>query len=50
MKQFIAEDSFWNLFPQAVIGVVVAEGMKPASEVPQEDAATRLRACSIAPI
>ena len=38
MKQFIAEDSFWNLFPQAVIGVVVAEGMKPASEVPQEDA------------
>ena len=23
MKSFIAEDSFWELFPQAAVGVVV---------------------------
>ncbi|OUP08441.1 B3/4 domain-containing protein [Collinsella sp. An2] len=39
MKKFVAEDSFWQLFPQAAIGIVVAEGMKPASEVPAEDSA-----------
>ena len=39
MKQFITEDSFWQLFPDAAIGIVVAEGMKPADEVPAEDAA-----------
>ena len=38
MKRFVTEDSFWQLFPSAAIGIVVAEGMKPASEVPQEDA------------
>lgn len=37
MKSFIAEDSFWELFPQAAIGVVVVEGMKPAAQIPQED-------------
>ena len=25
MKSFIAEDSFWELFPQAAVGVVVVE-------------------------
>lgn len=39
MKQFITEDSFWQLFPDAAIGIVVAEGMKPADEVSAEDAA-----------
>ena len=39
MKQFVSEDSFWQLFPDAAIGIVVAEGMKPADEVPAEDAA-----------
>ena len=39
MKKFVTEESFWNLFPQAAIGIVVAEGMKAASEVPAEDAA-----------
>lgn len=39
MKRFVTEDSFWQLFPQAAIGIVVAEGMKPASEVPAEDSA-----------
>lgn len=39
MKQFVTEDSFWQLFPDAAIGIVVAEGMKPADEVPAEDAA-----------
>ena len=28
MKSFVAEDSFWELFPQAAIGVVVVKGMK----------------------
>lgn len=37
MKSFIAEDSFWELFPQAAIGVVVVEGMKPTAQIPQED-------------
>lgn len=39
MKQFIVEDSFWQLFPDAAIGIVVAEGMKPTDEVSPEDAA-----------
>lgn len=39
MKQFITEDSFWQLFPDAAIGIVVAEGMKPTDEVSPEDAA-----------
>lgn len=33
MKRFVTEDSFWQLFPSAAIGIVVAEGMKAASEV-----------------
>lgn len=37
MKSFIAEDSFWELFPQAAVGVVVVEGMKPTAQIPQED-------------
>lgn len=39
MKQFITEDSFWELFPDAQIGIVVAHDMKPTAEVPEEDAA-----------
>lgn len=39
MQKFIAEESFWKLFPEAAIGVIVARGMKPAGEVPAEDAA-----------
>lgn len=37
MKSFIAENSFWELFPQAAVGVVVVEGMKPTAQIPQED-------------
>ncbi|WP_165172108.1 B3/4 domain-containing protein [Adlercreutzia sp. ZJ242] len=37
MKKFVAEDSFWELFPDAQIGVVVARGMRPGVEVPKED-------------
>ena len=37
MKSFIAEDSFWELFPQTAVGVVVVEGMKPTAQIPQED-------------
>lgn len=39
MKKFITEDSFWQLFPGASLGVVVAHGMKPASEVSPESVA-----------
>lgn len=35
MKGFVAEDSFWELFPQAAVGVVVVKGMKPAAQIPQ---------------
>ncbi len=38
MKQFVTEDSFWELFPNAEIGVVVAHAMKPADQIPEEDA------------
>lgn len=37
MQKFIVEDSFWNLFPDAAVGVVIARGMKPADQVPEED-------------
>ena len=33
MGSFVAEESFWKLFPQASIGVVVATGMKSTSEI-----------------
>lgn len=39
MKKFITEDSFWQLFPGASLGVVVAHDMKPASEVSPESVA-----------
>lgn len=39
MKQFVTETSFWNLFPDAQIGIVVAHNMKPESKVSAEDAA-----------
>ena len=37
MQKFIAQESFWSLFPDAAIGIVVARGMKPAGEIPEED-------------
>ena len=36
MKKFIAEDSFWDLFPGASLGVIVARGMMPADDVSPE--------------
>lgn len=44
MKKFIAEDSFWELFPEATIGVLVARGLKPASAVSEADAVEIARA------
>lgn len=38
MQKFIAEESFWNLFPHAAIGIIVARDMKSAEEVSCEDA------------
>lgn len=49
MKSFITEDSFWELFPQAAVGVVIVEGMKPTAQIPQEDV-DAMRRCSTAPI
>lgn len=31
MKQFVTEESFWELFPEAQIGIVVAHNMKPTA-------------------
>lgn len=44
MQKFISEESFWNLFPEARIGIIVARNMKSADEVPAEqaDAISRL--------
>lgn len=36
MKRFVTEDSFWQLFPDAAIGVVVARGMRSADEVGEQ--------------
>ena len=44
MKQFVTEESFWELFPEAQIGIVVAHNMKPTEEVAPEDAAAIARA------
>lgn len=37
MQKFIAEDSFWALFPDAAIGIIVARDMKGADEVGPSD-------------
>ena len=39
MQKFIAESSFWELFPDAAIGVIVVHDMKRAGDVPAADAA-----------
>jgi DNA/RNA-binding domain of Phe-tRNA-synthetase-like protein len=38
MQKFKAEESFWNLFPKAEIGIIVVRGMKDADQVSDEDA------------
>ena len=38
MKSFVAEESFWDLFPEARIGIVVAHGMQPTDAVSPEHA------------
>ena len=37
MQKFIAEESFWELFPDAGVGIIVVRGMKGAVDVPAED-------------
>ena len=39
MQKFIAEESFWNLFPDAAVGIIVVRNMKGADEISSEDAA-----------
>lgn len=38
MQKFVAEESFWELFPEAALGIVVARGMKSTDEVSPESA------------
>lgn len=38
MKKFIAENSFWEIFPQASIGIIVARNLKPTNEINEDDA------------
>ena len=37
MQKFVAQESFWSLFPDTAIGIVVARDMKPAQDVSEED-------------
>lgn len=39
MKRFVTEESFWQLFPEATFGVVVARGCKPAESITPEERA-----------
>ena len=43
MKKLVAENSFWELFPDAAIGILAVRGMRPAADVPPEDAAAVAR-------
>ncbi|MBC2888946.1 B3/B4 domain-containing protein [Gordonibacter massiliensis (ex Traore et al. 2017)] len=43
MQKFIAEESFWELFPDAAIGILVVRGLKAADQVSAEDAAAVAR-------
>ena len=38
MKSFVTEESFWDLFPEARIGIVVAHDMQPTDAVSPEHA------------
>lgn len=40
MQKFIAEPSFWEILPEASIGIMVVRAMKTADEVSSEDKAT----------
>ena len=39
MQKFIAEPSFWEILPEASIGIMVVRAMKTADEVSSEDKA-----------
>ena len=39
MQKFIAEPSFWEILPEASIGIIVVRAMKSADEVSSEDKA-----------
>ncbi len=43
MQRFVAEESFWGLFPDSAIGVAVVRGMKTADEVSADAAASIAR-------
>ena len=36
MKKFIADPSFWELFPNAAIGVLSVSGIDEAAQLPPE--------------
>ena len=48
MKSFVTEESFWGLFPEARIGIVVAHGMRPTDAVSPEHVQAIARALAAA--
>lgn len=36
MRKFIAEDSFWNIFPDVEIGVISADNILPTCDISPE--------------
>ena len=36
MKEFVAEEDFWELFPDAEIAVLVVDGIRPTAEIEQD--------------
>lgn len=43
MTKFVAEPSFWELFPDAAIGIITVRHLKAAADMPEEDAAAIAR-------
>lgn len=37
MQKFVVQGSFWDLFPDSTLGVIVAHDLKPATEVSEAD-------------
>ena len=49
MQRFIAEETFWNLFPDAELGIVVVKGINnhPLAEDAQKEVADLLSQANI---
>jgi len=38
MKQFVIEDSFWEVFPEVSIGILVVDNITPTAQISEENA------------